>query len=203
VYYRGELETRALARFGKVHAPGSWGRVMNGGAWLELGGANVDVLFRDLDVALYWSERARAGEYEVDALLGYLAGVPTYSLLAERALGQTLRGALPAAGPFPDRLAEVAPERWRFHRRFTLLQAWSRAARGDVVGTVGQVANAVNEEAHARLCARGEWVLNEKRIVERAGLGAMQVLMASAPREPGALGRWIEAVEAALEYAGS
>jgi hypothetical protein len=38
------------------------------------GGIKVDVLLRDLDVALYWVAEARQGVYEIDALLGYLAG---------------------------------------------------------------------------------------------------------------------------------
>src|SRR6266511_5204418 len=36
VYYRGEIDLASLARYGEVHPPGSWGRIMNGGAWLSL-----------------------------------------------------------------------------------------------------------------------------------------------------------------------
>ena len=54
VYYRDGLDLAPLARYGEVHPPGSWGRIMNGGAWLSLEGTKVDVLLRDLDVALYW-----------------------------------------------------------------------------------------------------------------------------------------------------
>lgn len=67
---------------------------MNGGAWLSLHGTKVDVLLRDLDVVLYWSGQARLGVYELDALLGYLAGAPTYSLMAELALNRTVNGPL-------------------------------------------------------------------------------------------------------------
>jgi len=34
VYYRGAIDLTALAAFGTVFPPGSWGRIMNGGAWL-------------------------------------------------------------------------------------------------------------------------------------------------------------------------
>jgi predicted nucleotidyltransferase len=108
VYYRGRLNTRALETLGEVHPPGSWGRIMNGGAWLQLAGEKVDVLLRDLDVVDAWSERARRGEYEVDALLGYVAGVPTYSLLAERAVCIPLTGELSPVGGFPPPLVEAA-----------------------------------------------------------------------------------------------
>src|SRR5262245_54161673 len=55
VYYRGEIDLAPLARYGVVHPPGSWGRIMNGGAWLHFDGMKVDVLLRDLDVALFWT----------------------------------------------------------------------------------------------------------------------------------------------------
>lgn len=196
VYYRGALDTGALAARGTVHPPGAWGRIMNGGAWLTVGGSKVDVLLRDLDVVEHWSARSADGEFEIDGLLGYLAGIPTYSLLAERAVAQLLRGALPAAGGFPARLSETAPERWRFARRFSLDHARMRAARGDRVGTFGQAARAVIEHAHAVLCERRTWALNEKRIVEAAGLGEVQALFAGGAAAD--LVAWLDTVERAL-----
>jgi hypothetical protein len=38
---------------------------MNGGAWINLEGTKVGVLLRGLDVTMYWSGRARQGEYEI------------------------------------------------------------------------------------------------------------------------------------------
>jgi hypothetical protein len=173
---------------------------MNGGAWLALAnGARVDVLLRDLDVAEAWSERAEEGVYEVDALLGYLAGVPTYSLLAERAVGGVLRGALAPAPAFPARLAATGSTRWRFDSRFSLDHARMRAQRGDIIGTVGQAAKAVVEHAHALLCERHVWVLNEKRIVERAGLGDLQRLFAEVPVEPSDLPGWVARLSGLLQ----
>ncbi len=40
LYYRGPADLATLARYGEVHPPGSWGRIMNGGAWLTLEGLN-------------------------------------------------------------------------------------------------------------------------------------------------------------------
>lgn len=178
VYYRGPVSLARLEAWGTVHPPGSWGRIMNGGAWLEVGGAKVDVLLRDLDVVEHFAERAARGDFDIDNLLGYVAGVPTYSLLAELAVAKLLRGALPEAPAFPERLAESAPARWRFCRDFTLEHARARARRGDAVGAAGQTAKAILEEAHARICERREWTLNEKRLVERAGLGPLHALVA-------------------------
>ena len=202
VYYRGELELEPLARRGQVHPPGSWGRIMNGGAWLTVEGRRVDVLLRDLDVVAGWSARAHAGELEVDMLLGYLAGIPTYSLLAEHAVAVVIRGELPPApAEFPPRLRAAAPPRWRFHRDFSLDHARSRARRGDVTGAVGLCARAAIEEAHARLCERGQWVLNEKRILERAGIGDIHSAFARAPSTADDLVAWVTAVAGCLRAA--
>ena len=70
VYYRGAVDLTDLAAPGVVHPPGSWGRIMNGGAWLRLGGEKVDVILRDLDVVEHWARRAEQGEFELDALPG-------------------------------------------------------------------------------------------------------------------------------------
>ncbi len=198
VYYRRALDLTALARHGTVYPPGSWGRLMNGGAWLTLGGAKVDVVLRDLDVAELWSERAVAGTYEVDALLGYVAGAPTYLLLAERAVGVVLRGALPPAPSYPAALAATGASRWRFSYQFSLEYARMCAARADVVGAAGQAAKAVLERAHAACCERRAWVLNEKRLVEQAGLGAARRLFADVPVEAPELTAWVARVGAAL-----
>src|SRR3982751_5148760 len=133
VYYRGAIDLSALQRYGEGHPPGAWGRIMNGGAWLRVGGAQVDVILRDLDVALYWTQQAAAGTYELDALLGYIAGIPTYSLAAELASGRLLVGELPEVGAMPPKLVETAPRRWRFSRDFSLEYARMHAARGNVV----------------------------------------------------------------------
>jgi hypothetical protein len=69
VYYRGEIDLAVLARHGQVHPPGSWGRLMNGGAWLTLDGLKVDVL------------------------LGYVAAAPTYLAAAEPAVSPAVVGA--------------------------------------------------------------------------------------------------------------
>jgi hypothetical protein len=197
LYYRGGLDLTALRAHGEVHPPGAWGRLMNGGAWLRLGGERVDVLLRDLDAVDQWAGRARHGEFEVDALLGYLAGVPTYFLTAELASCRWLRGAI-AAVPYPPRLAESAPPRWRFCRTFSLEYARAHARRGNRIGALGQASKAVMEEAHAILCERREWVCNEKRLVESAGLSDVSRLFDELPAAPAALLEWVDRVAGVL-----
>jgi len=193
LYYRGTIDLTALAARATVFTPGSWGRIMNGGAWLRCGGEKVDVILRDLDVVEHWTRRAEEGEFERDALLGYLAGIPTYSLTAELASCRPLRGDLPAA-PFPSKLIASAPPTWRFCRSFSLDYARMHARRGNLAGAIGQAAAAVMEEAHAILCERGQWVCNEKRLIETAGLVGLHALFAQVPRESVDLVQWVDLV---------
>jgi hypothetical protein len=201
LYYRGAIDLAALSARGVVYPPGSWGRVMNGGAWLRCGGERVDVILRDLNAVEHWTLRAQQGEFEVDPLLGYLAGVPTYLLTAELASCRVLRGDLPAS-PYPPKLAAAAPAWWRFRRSFSLDYARMHAKRGNRLGATGQAAKAVMEEAHAILCERGRWVCNEKRLIADAGIAELDVLFGQVPNEPADLVRWVDRVAGQLGVPG-
>jgi hypothetical protein len=192
------MDLGPLAHLGEVHPPGAWGRLMNGGAWLSVDGLSIDVLLRDLDVVEYWTAAAHRGVYELDAVLGYAAGLPTYTLMAELASGRLLAGALPSVTTMPPALVEGAPPRWRFARDFSLEYARMHAARGNLVGALNQASKAAVEEAHARLCERGVWVLNEKRILRDAGLDGLQSLFAAGPSDSTTCAAWLDTVAVAL-----
>jgi hypothetical protein len=191
VYYRGEIDLTALAEFGAVYPPGTWGRIMNGGAWLTIDAVRIDVLLRDLDVVDALCARAEQGSFDIDALLGYAAGVPTYSVLAERAVAVPLFGRTVTGADYPTRLAGTAPERWRFNAGFSFDYAAKHAARADVIGTAAMVGRAALEEAHARLSENAKWVLNEKGMLERAGLQGLQAKFQGLPRTAAELVDWV------------
>jgi hypothetical protein len=193
LYYRGELDLTPLQDRGPVFPPGLWGRLMNGGAWLRCGRERVDVILRDLDVVEHWTRRAEQGEFETDLLLGYLAGMPTYTLTAELASCRVLHGRLPSTA-YPPKLSAAAPPSWRFRRSFSLDYARMHAKRGNAVGASGQAAKAVMEEAHAIMCERREWVCNEKRLVEAANLTRALDLFREIPSERSRLVSWVDAV---------
>lgn len=190
LYYHGEFDLKPLAKYGPIFPPGSWGRIMNGGAWLEIDGLRVDVLLRDLETVEHWTHRAEEGEFEVDSLLGYVAGIPTYTLTAELASCRVLFGSLPSA-EYPAKLAELAPGIWRFCRDFSLDYARKHRVRGNIAAAIGNVARAVMEEGHARMCDRREWACNEKRLIDSAGLGNIQKLFSQVPSVVGEIEEWI------------
>ena len=190
VYYLGGLDpgqVRALGHPGYVSALGEWGAIVNGGAWLTVDGIAVDVLYRDLDRVEAWTADAEAGRFSVLAQNGYLAGAPTYLPAGELAIHVPLAGALPRPA-FPAALAASAPERWTARAALALTFAGQHERLGDPVATGGQLANAVLCAAHARLAARREWVLNEKRLAARAGLHDVLAPGASVAAAAAALG---------------
>ena len=176
LYYRDRLDPAdivALGWPGRVFAPGEWGRIVNGGAWLTVDGTKVDLIYRDLDEVLRWTAAAGDGRFEIQREVGYVAGIATYVLAGELALGKVLAGDLPRPR-FPPKLRETAPAAWFRLAAGALHFADVYAERQDRVACLANLCQAVLAAAQGRLAAAADWVLNEKRLVERAGLGGVQ-----------------------------
>ncbi|MGW2032245.1 nucleotidyltransferase domain-containing protein [Streptomyces sp. NPDC001811] len=200
VYYRGPFDPddlRALGWPGEVCDIGGWGGgVFNGGAWLTIDGRRVDVHYRDLDVVAHELAEAEQGRFRVEPLLFHLAGIPTYLVVAELALNQVLRGDLPRPAAYPPALRRTAFDRWSGTARATLSYAKSHhAPHARLTETAGALATAAAQSAHAVLAARGEWVTNEKRLLERTGLREVDAVVAALRADPGALADAVAAVE--------
>ena len=203
VYYRGHFDPddlRALGWPGEISAIGGWGGgVFNGGAWLRVAGRRVDVHYRDLaDVERRIAE-AREGRFAIERLMFHLAGIPTYIVAAELALNRVLRGSVPRP-EYPAKLRISASRRWRADAALTLGYARSaQAARGHIAETAGLTATAAAQAAHGVLAARGEWITNEKTLLDRAGLRSVDAVLARLPADPEQL---ISAVDEAGQILG-
>ncbi|MET9130199.1 nucleotidyltransferase domain-containing protein [Streptomyces antibioticus] len=80
---------------------------------------------------------------------------------------------------YPPRPRRTAPDRWYGTARATL--AYARAGHAPAARrteAAGALAVAATQVGHAVPAARGEWVTNEKRLLERAGLRAVDDLVA-------------------------
>jgi hypothetical protein len=172
LYYRNGLDPAdvvALGWPGEVFAPGDWGRIVNGGAWLQVDEARIDLIYRDLDDVEHWLAEAEQGRFEIHREVGYVAGIATYVLAGELAVNEVLHGRLPRPA-FPEPLRQRAPMVWYRLAAGAMHYADVHARRGDDMAALANVSQAVLATAQGRLAHRGEWVLNEKRIVARAGL---------------------------------
>lgn len=107
-----------------------------------------------------------------------------------------LHGTLPRP-EFPRALRDSAPGRWRADARLTLDYArGAHAVNGHVAETAGAIATAAHQAAHAVLAERGEWVTNEKTLLDRAGLRGVDEILAKVAEEP------VKAVDAAARLLG-
>ncbi|MFJ2772786.1 nucleotidyltransferase domain-containing protein [Streptomyces sp. NPDC087300] len=215
VYYRGTAfdpdELRAVGWEGEVFGLGEWGGgVFNGGAWLTVDGRSVDVHYRDLDVVERELAEAEAGRFRWEPLMFHLAGIPSYLLVAELGVNRVLHGELPRPD-YPAALRAAAPGVWLGRARMRLAYARANnAPRGHRTEVAGALAVAAVEAGHAVLAARGEWVTNEKRLLERGGLRGVDDVLAAlataagddAPRAlAAALTEATELIEAAVAAA--
>lgn len=185
LYYQGRLDPAdvlALGWPGRVFAPGEWGQIVNGGAWLTIDGTKVDLIYRDLDEVVRWTAAAEDGQFEIHREVGYVAGIATYVLAGELALGKVLTGELPRPR-FPPQLRQTAPVAWSRLAAGALHFAGVHAGREDTAACLANLCQAVLAAAQARLAAAGEWVLNEKRLVQRAGLDSVQQRLGQPDRD--------------------
>ena len=205
LYYHGSVraidpaDVRALGHPGAVFAPGEWGRIVNGGAWLTVGEERVDLIYRDLDQVEHWLAEAEAGRFEVSREVGYVAGVATYVLAGELAVCRPLSGAPLPRPTFPAALRASAPPWWRNIAAGALVHAEAHARRADAVACVANVGQAALAAANARLAARGEWSLNEKGLLRRAGLDGIADALAHPRSSPDELAQLVERMRTLLD----
>jgi predicted nucleotidyltransferase len=205
IYYRGAFRTddlRAIGWPGTVSEIGGWGGgAFNGGAWLQVDGRQVDVHYRDLGDVDYRLAEARAGRFGVERLMFHLAGIPTYIVVAELALNRVLSGELERPA-YPDALRAAAPPRWWNDARATLdYGRRAYAARGQLAETAGTITVAACQAAHAVLAATGQWVTNEKALLDRAGLRGVDGILASLAPDAGRLTQAAADAQALLQTA--
>lgn len=197
IYYRDTFDPAALREIGwdgAVSELGGWGGgVFNGGGRFTIEGREVDVHYRDLDVVEHELREAEQGRFHWEPLMFHLAGIPSYLVAAELAVNRVLHGEL-VRPDYPAALRAAAPPFWRDRAALTLRYAAAAyVQRGQVTAVAGSIATAAMSTAHAVLAARGEWVTNEKRLLDRAGLRGVDAIVRQPAPDPKSLARQIGA----------
>jgi predicted nucleotidyltransferase len=154
-----------------------WGRWVNGGTWLTVGGQRIDLIYRSVEHVERVIAEAEAGRYELDYLqqppFGFFSG--TY--LGEIAI------AIPVFDPAGllhalKRRVEVYPNAFRravvqdflWMAEFGLaVFAQKFATRGDVHGTAACLTCAVNHLVVALFALNRKYLLNDKTALIEIG----------------------------------
>jgi predicted nucleotidyltransferase len=183
LYYRGELDVAALRALAAnvvgaavdVTEPGGWGRWVNGGVWLTIGGARVDWIYRDLDrVHQIWND-CREGRYEIGFQVGHPLGYYSHVYAGEVALCRVLgdpTGELAdlqaQTQRYPDALRD-ALVRGLWEAEFVAHGAHYGAAGNDPTFAAGCLFRAIGVACHALHGHARQWLTHEKGMVASAG----------------------------------
>lgn len=141
---------------------GRWGRWVNGGAWLVVGGKRLDWLYRSINAMERTIEECRQGRFHSDWYQQPPYGFHSYIYLGELSICNPLhdpdgiladlKGRIVA---YPEALKRAIVNGFLWGAEFTLAQARKYVARDDIYNTAGcltrcasglvQVAYALNE----------------------------------------------------------
>jgi hypothetical protein len=201
VYYRDGFDpqtVRDLGWPGQLTDLGGWGRVFNGGGKLTTVEEQlIDVHYRDLGLIDEIHDDALRGEFTIEPLLFHQAGLPSYILLAELGINMTLRGQVPQ-WDYPKALRESAPGIWWDQADHTLHYANGHARHGRVAQCAGLLSEAACHAGHAILAHRGEWITNEKQLLDKAGLRRIDDIVAQLDTEADSLSQAVDDARALL-----
>lgn len=164
-----------------------WGRWVNGGSWLTVGGQRVDLIYRSLEHLERVISEAEAGRYELD-----YAQQPPFGFFSGTYLGE-VAVCVPLVDPkgrieplkrrvanYPEALRCTVVQDYLWAAEFGLA-AFARkfAARSDVYGTAACLTRAVNQLVLVLFALNRRYPVNDKTAL------AEVAEFESAPREFG------------------
>lgn len=147
-----------------------WGRWVNGGAWLTIGGQRVDLLYRSLERLEWVMAEAGAGRYELD-----YEQQPPFGFFSGTYLGE-IEVCIPLFDPearldllkwrvadYPEALRRAVVQDYLWAAEFGLAAfAPKFAARADTYGTAACLTRAVNQLMLALFALNRKYPLNDK-----------------------------------------
>jgi hypothetical protein len=146
-----------------------WGRWVNGGAWISVGTAKVDLLYRNIDQVEHAIIEARKGVWHED-----FDQQPTYGFRSVTYLAEIdccvplydLHGRIAAlkrqVATYPAALKHTIVSDMLWAVEFTLIAARDFARSRDVYNTVGCLTRIANYLTHALFAINETYYLNDK-----------------------------------------
>lgn len=154
---------------------GSWGPWINGGAWLQVGGTPVDLLYRELGQVSHVMDECRAGRPAVYYQPGHPHGFHTHAYMGEvyycRPLYDpdgVLESLKKAADDYPLPLKRALIRNQLWEARFALDTCRKSAERGDAFYVAGCLFRCAACMVQALFALNERYLINEKGSVEAA-----------------------------------
>lgn len=165
-----EIDDRHLPQL--VTDYGEWGPWINGGAWLQIDGHQVDWLFRDLDRVAGTIDECRAGRPTCDYQIGHPHGFHNHIYMGEVHVCYLLHD--PAGElarlktlttEYPPSLKQMLINKYLFEAQFSVDIARKPAQRGDTVYVAGCLFRGVACLVQVLYALNERYFLNEKGAV--------------------------------------
>jgi hypothetical protein len=154
---------------------GEWGPWINGGGWLTIGGAEVDLLYRDLGRVRAVIADARQGHFSMNYQPGHPHGFCSAIWMGEAATCQPLldpSGVIAElkrqAWPYPEALRNALVARFGWEVDFAIDNAELAARRGERTHIAGCAYRALCCTAQVLFALNGRYLINEKGAVPEA-----------------------------------
>lgn len=151
---------------------GGWGPWIDGGGWLLVGGAHVDLLYHNLDCVASAIDAAHAGKVERHYQPGHPHAFLTAIYMGEVARAETLYDPARALAalrrrcdPYPPALAKALRGTFEWEAQFSLENAEKSLPRHDINYLAGCAFRSVACLCQALFALNGVYLLNEKGAV--------------------------------------
>ncbi|MBL7254882.1 nucleotidyltransferase domain-containing protein [Paractinoplanes lichenicola] len=204
LYYRQPLDLEHLGRVARalagesaqVTGPGGWGPWVDGGGWLEVDGAALDFIYRDLDRVRGVVADVEQGRYAFHTQAGHPLGFADHAYAGELALGKILSDPAGELTRLRDDLRTFPPALSQalvaglWEADFLVALARKGISRADTAFVAGCLFRMVGVCTHALHGAAGRWLINEKGAVAAT---------AKLPGAPERFGERVDQAFAALE----
>lgn len=154
-----------------------WGKWVNGGAWLNIKGQRVDLLYKNIEQAERVIEEGNQGRYEVDYAqqppFGFFSGTYCAELRICKALAdekEVISRLKKQVEVFPEALRHNLVQDNLWAAEFGI-KAFARkfAGRGDIFGTASCLTRVFNQLNHALFAINREYPINDKTVIAEIG----------------------------------
>jgi len=157
---------------GEVTEIGGWGPWINGGGWLTISGARVDLLYRDLARVRAVIDECRAGQVGCFFQPGHPHGFVTAIYAGEIATCLPLAdpfgdivGLKALTTPYPDALRQAVTKKFIWEAQFALENARHGRGSEDINYVAGCCFRAIASLCQVLSALNDEYLLNEKGAV--------------------------------------
>jgi len=148
---------------------GEWGRWVNGGAWLTIGGRRLDFLYKNLDFMASIVDDCYRGKIELDYYQQPPYGYYSYIYCAEIRESVVLydpegafQGLQAKVTSYPQPLKKAIIDTFTWDAQFTLANAWKLAKRGDVYVVAGCLVRIASDLVQTVYALNEEFFLSHK-----------------------------------------